>query len=97
MNAIIMIEVVVGIVVLAAAVRFAVRDARQRSAAVEPEVEPAETTHVPAGGTAPQAEQETEQEASQKAEQEASQKAEQEARAEQQASQVEPVGSTETN
>ena len=60
MSAIIVIEIVVGIVVLAAAVRFAVRDIRQRSAAVEPEAEPVETAHVAA--TEPQVEQEAEPE-----------------------------------
>ena len=70
MSAIIMIEIVVGIVVLAAAVQFAVRDARQRSAAAEPEVEPAEA-HVPVGGSPPQAEQEASQDVSQEASQEA--------------------------
>jgi|GraSoiStandDraft_30_1057271.scaffolds.fasta_scaffold1337906_1 hypothetical protein len=63
MSAIIMIEIVVGIVVLAAAVRFAVRDTRQRSAAVEPEIESVETAPVPARGSAPEAEQETKQDA----------------------------------
>jgi hypothetical protein len=68
MSAIIVIEIVVGIVVLAAAVRFAVRDARQRSGAAESEVEPVEAGKVPARGSAPEAEQETGQEANQEAE-----------------------------
>ncbi len=62
MSAIIVIEVIVGIGVLAAAVRFAVRDVRQRSAAAKPDIEPMETADVPARGNAPEAEQETAQE-----------------------------------
>lgn len=62
MSAIIVIEIIVGIVVLAAAVWFAVRDTRQRSAAAEPEVEPVEPAHVPARHSAPQPEQEAQPE-----------------------------------
>jgi flagellar biosynthesis/type III secretory pathway M-ring protein FliF/YscJ len=49
MTAIIMIEIVVGIVILAAAVRFVVRDIRQRSASdSEQGAEAATTTEAPA-------------------------------------------------
>jgi hypothetical protein len=71
MSAIIVIEVIVGIGVLAAAVRFALRDVRQRSAAAKPDIEPMETANVPARGSAPEAEQDTVQEAKQDTVQEA--------------------------
>jgi hypothetical protein len=57
MSAIIVIEIVVGIVVFAAAVRFAVRDTRQRIAAAEHEAAPVETAKVPARDSEPAAEQ----------------------------------------
>ncbi|HXT46592.1 MAG TPA: hypothetical protein VN748_21180 [Pseudonocardiaceae bacterium] len=62
MSAIIVIEIVVGIVVFAAAVRFAVRDTRQRIAAAEHEAAPVETAKVPARDSEPAAEQAAEPE-----------------------------------
>jgi hypothetical protein len=58
MSAVIVIEIVIGIVVLAAAVRFAVRDTRRRSQATpEQEVESADTVEAPAGDSEPEPEQ----------------------------------------
>jgi flagellar biosynthesis/type III secretory pathway M-ring protein FliF/YscJ len=55
MNAIIVIEIVVGIVILAAAVRFAVRDIRQRSASdSEQGAETVTTTEAPACASEPE-------------------------------------------
>ncbi|MBV9140614.1 MAG: hypothetical protein JO115_06830 [Pseudonocardiales bacterium] len=49
MSAVIMIEIIVGVVLLAAAVRFAVRDTQQRrSASLEPQSLPADRSDVPA-------------------------------------------------
>lgn len=48
MSAVIVIEIVIGIVVLAAAIRFAVRDTRQRESSRESEVEPVNTAQAPA-------------------------------------------------
>ncbi|MGH3799303.1 MAG: hypothetical protein ACRDTD_04050 [Pseudonocardiaceae bacterium] len=47
MNMVIVFEIVVGIVVLAAAVRYAVRDTRQRRGVTDP----AETVEAPAAGS----------------------------------------------
>jgi hypothetical protein len=58
MSAVIVIEIVVGIVILAAAVRFAVRDARQRSISrPEQGSEAPDTADAPAGGSKVQSEQ----------------------------------------
>lgn len=54
MSVVIVIEIIVGVVVLAAAVRFAVRDTRQRESAQEPEVESAETTQTPPHSNEPE-------------------------------------------
>ena len=54
MSAIILIEIVIGLVVLAAAIRFAVRDSRERrGSSVDEEVEPTETAAAPAHTTTP--------------------------------------------
>jgi hypothetical protein len=55
MSAIVVIEIVIGIVILAAAVRFAVRDTRQRSASdSEQGAEAATTMEAPARASEPQ-------------------------------------------
>lgn len=55
MGAIIVIEIVVGIVILAAAVRFVIRDIRQRSDEdLEQGAEAATTTDAPAHASEPQ-------------------------------------------
>jgi flagellar biosynthesis/type III secretory pathway M-ring protein FliF/YscJ len=55
MSAIIAVEIIVGIVILAAAVRFVIRDIRQRSAEdLEQGAEAATTTDTPARATEPQ-------------------------------------------
>lgn len=52
MSAVIVIEIIVGIVLLAAAVRFAVRDSQERrSASLEPQSPPADRSGVPAHGS----------------------------------------------
>ena len=52
MSPIIGIEIVIGLVVLAAAIRFAVRDSRERrGSSVDEEVEPTETAAAPAHTT----------------------------------------------
>ena len=48
MSAVIVIEIVIGIVVLAAAIRFVVRDTMQREANQEPAVESMDTPQTPA-------------------------------------------------
>ena len=54
MSPIIVIEIVIGLVVLAAAIRFAVRDSRERrESSVDEEVEPTETAATPAHTTTP--------------------------------------------
>jgi flagellar biosynthesis/type III secretory pathway M-ring protein FliF/YscJ len=54
MSAIIVIEIVIGLVVLAAAIRFAVRDSRERRASsVGQEAEPTDTAATPAHTTEP--------------------------------------------
>jgi hypothetical protein len=54
MSAVIMIEIVLGIVVLAAAIRFAVRDTMQREANRELEVEPGYASQAPARRSEPE-------------------------------------------
>jgi predicted Holliday junction resolvase-like endonuclease len=79
MNTVMVIEILVGVVVLVAAVRFAVRETRNLSAAMESEAESVETAPQPSSESqvepkaeqAEQAEQE-EQKAEQKAEPELS-------------------------
>jgi flagellar biosynthesis/type III secretory pathway M-ring protein FliF/YscJ len=62
MSAVIVIEIVVGIVILAAAVRFAVRDIMQREAAArDAEAGSADTAQAPAPSTEPAAEAEAAQ------------------------------------
>jgi hypothetical protein len=55
MSAVIVIEIVIGVVVLAAAVRFAVRETMKREAARDAEVESADTTQAPARSSDPEA------------------------------------------
>jgi hypothetical protein len=66
MNTVMVIEIIVGVVVLVAAVRFAVRETRNLSAAMESEAEPVETT--PAPGSEAKEEPKAEQPVEQKAE-----------------------------
>jgi hypothetical protein len=54
MSAIIVIEIVIGLVVLAAAVRFAIREARERSgSSVDTEAGPTDTAATPAHAPEP--------------------------------------------
>lgn len=55
MTAVIVIEIIIGVVILAAAIRFAVRDTMQREANREREVEPTSTTQAPARTREPKA------------------------------------------
>lgn len=60
MSAIMMIEIVVGIVILAVTVRFAVRETRRLHKAEEAELEPLATEQAPAHDHEPVAEHDTE-------------------------------------
>ena len=72
MSAIMVIEIVVGIIILAAAVQFAVRETRRLKTAIESEdIESVDTEQVPERGTEPQAEHQ-EQKPEQQAEQQLS-------------------------
>jgi Mg2+/citrate symporter len=55
MSTIMVIEIVAGIVILAVAVRFAVRETRRLNAATETDAEPVETAKVPEHDSEPQA------------------------------------------
>ena len=55
MSAVMVIEIVVGIVILAAAVLFAVRETRRLNAAMETEAESVETAPAPERSSEPQA------------------------------------------
>lgn len=70
MNTVMVIEIIVGVVVLVAAVRFAVRETRNLSAAMESEAESVETAPEP--GRELQVEPKAAQQAEQKAQAELS-------------------------
>jgi cytoskeletal protein RodZ len=83
MSAVMMLEIVVGIVILAAAIWFAVGETRRLQAAMETDVEPVETAPVSEGSSEPQAQPAAEHEEAAKPE-------------EQEAEQVSEVSATET-
>jgi hypothetical protein len=98
MSAVMMLEIVVGIVILAAAIWFAVGETRRLKAATETDVEPVETAPVSERSSEPQAQPAAEPKAAEHeaAEHEAAEHEEVAKPEEQEAEQLSEVSATET-